>query len=61
MTIGRAVKAEIPYTSRRPRRAVEHLFELETARSNINGPASGFRARKEFPYSSKPARSSRKP
>jgi hypothetical protein len=36
------------------------LPELEADRSNVNGPAGGFRAPKASPYSSQPARPSRK-
>jgi hypothetical protein len=37
-----------------------HPLCFQTGFSNLNRPASGFRAQKEFPYSSQPARSARK-
>jgi hypothetical protein len=36
------------------------LLELETNRSNVIRPASGFRAQEEFPYSSQPALTAKK-
>jgi hypothetical protein len=53
------VKVEIPFTSRRRRRALEHLAGIETELSNVSRQASGFRARKVFTYTSRLARSER--
>jgi hypothetical protein len=51
-------KGETPFAFRRRKASTLYFADLETARPNVNRPASGFRAPKEFPYSSEPARSS---
>jgi hypothetical protein len=53
------VKPEIHFSTRRPKAGTLYFASIETDRPNVIGPAGGFRAQNDFPYSSQPARSSR--